>query len=131
MAIALELRCIFMADDLEKQFQKTLQSLNKISYEATQKGLKVAAEETVKIMSAATNPKSGTGAFKRGWKIKRYPNKAFIYNVRKGGRMPMTNIAEYSSRGPKPFIKLTEKANENRIRNVLIKKIELEIRRKK
>lgn len=118
-----------MPDDLEKQFEKTLQSLTKISFEATQKGLLMAGEETVKIMSSATNTK-GSGRFKASWKLKKYPNKVFVYNDRKGDRIPLTNIAEYSVRGPKPFIKQTEQTNQNQIKSFTIKKIENEIRRR-
>jgi hypothetical protein len=49
------------------------------------------------MVGATSNVK--TGRFKAGWKVKKYPNAKYVYNG------PLTNIIEFSSRGPKPFIR--------------------------
>jgi len=62
--------------------------------------LEAAADDVKNTMQAATTNVK-TGKFKRGWKVKKYPNSKYVYNG------PLTNIIEFSKRGPKPFIRDT------------------------
>lgn len=110
-------------DDLEKQFEKTLNDLRRISFEAANESVKEVAAETRDLMkSATTNVR--TGNFKRGWDKKDYKLASYIYNG------PLTNIIEYSKRGPKPFIISTFERAKGSLFRKLIQKIKNKIRRK-
>lgn len=69
-----------------------------------------------------------TGLFKRSWKVKTYPNAGYIYNERGAGGIdkgaPISNIAEFSRRGPDPFIFSAWEKNKNEIKEIFIKEFE-------
>ena len=71
---------------------------------------------------------------KRSWKTKYYKNVKFIYNERgaqgvdKG--IPLANLAEYSRRGPRPFIQQTWERNKAQIAESVKRKLELKLKNK-
>lgn len=92
-------------ESFAKQMDKTLRQLKKINYAVTQEVIKTVTEEIKEDMQTAT-VQNKTEKFKEGWKIKQYNNAAYVYNG------PLTNIIEYSARGPRPFIFNTFSSNE-------------------
>jgi len=82
------------------EFDKIVNEYREKAYQETQKVLEAAADDVKNTMQAATTNVK-TGKFKRGWKVKKYPNSKYVYNG------PLTNIIEFSKRGPKPFIRDT------------------------
>ena len=107
------------AIDFQKEMAKQINEFTKISYKATQKALAKAGAELVGIMKRNTPPTRGTGRFQNAWDVKIYPNAVYVFNTRgvKGENkgIPISNLAEYSSRGPEPFIRRTFKANEAKL----------------
>jgi len=71
---------------------------------------------------------TNTGFFKRSWDVKLYPNVNYIYNPRGPGGLekgiPLTQVSEYSRRGPKPFVFKTWERNKSDILNIFKKEFE-------
>ncbi len=116
--------------DFEGEMRKVINQITNKTFDATQAALKDTAQETSKIMESNTHT-SGSGIFQRSWGQKDYKNASYVYNSRgvlgteKG--IPISNLAEYSSRGPQPFVERTFGANKSRIFNYFIRKMELNI----
>ena len=106
--------------DLETEMRKIVNKYRKINYKATQEALEVAGNNMARRVSRRS-PTGATGLFKANWKLKKYPNAVYVYDERGtkglGAGIPISNLAEYSSRGPKPFIANVLKANERNIYN--------------
>ena len=84
----------------QDNFNKIVRDYMDKAFDETQKVLETAANDVKNTMQAATTNVK-TGKFKRGWKVKKYPNSKYVYNG------PLTNIIEFSKKGPKPFIQNT------------------------
>jgi|SRR5690554_28400 len=117
--------------DIEKQFRTVINKFTQKSFDATQEALKTAAEDMAVRLKNATPV--DTGLFKNNWKVKSYHNVCYVYNER-GGKginkgMPLTNISEYSNRGPAPFISKTWERNKNEIKKIFIKDFERRIKK--
>lgn len=116
--------------DFEGEMRKVLNKITEKTFDATQGALKSTADETSKIMASNTHT-SGSGIFQRSWSQKDYKNASYVYNSRgvkgtdKG--IPISNLAEYSARGPQPFVERTFNANKSRIFNYFIRAMELNI----
>lgn len=89
-----------MAQSFTRQMDKVLRDFKKKNYAVTQKVIQTVTEEIKEDMQNATT-NVNTGKFKDGWKIAKYKNQSYVYNG------PLTNIVEYSARGPQPFIENT------------------------
>lgn len=107
---------------LEKEFEREIRKYADKNFKIVQESLAETAEEFKKTLESAT-PVGNTGKFRGNWKQKKYPNTVYLYNG------PMTNIAEYSRRGPAPFIHSLFESNKESVRKSLIKNIEQKIRR--
>jgi hypothetical protein len=118
--------------DFQQEMIKQINMCKKIGYEATQKALKASGEEMVKRASEATNT-NGLGIFKASWKLAPYPNSIYIYNSRgvlgpdKG--IPLSNLSEYSARGPHPFILSTFERSKQALFNAFKNEMNKNIRR--
>ena len=110
-------------DDFKKQFDKAINGFKKTHFKITQEALKETNQEIKETMKSNTDF-SDTGKFRDGWKTKEYPNSVYTWNG------PLTNIIEYSKRGPAAFIMRTFQKNEMRFAQSVIKKIEKKLRRK-
>jgi len=109
--------------NLEKEFQREIRKYSETNFKIVQEALDETADEFRKTLESAT-PVGITGKFRRSWKKKKYPNSIYLYNG------PLTNIAEYSRRGPAPFIHTLFESYKKTLEKSLIKKIEQKIRRK-
>lgn len=109
-------------ESFSKQMSRTLRQLKKVNYAITQEVIKTVTEEIKEDMQNAT-VNVNTGKFKDGWKIKQYKNQAYVYNG------PLTNIVEYSSRGPRPFIFDTFRQNEARYAKSVVNNFNKKYRR--
>lgn len=118
--------------DLQKQMEIIINKFKKINFKYTQEALDECSNETVRRLSGATNTKDGIGFFKSGWKSKKYPNAQYVYNdagtggIGKG--IPYSNLAEYSSRGPQPFINSTWGKSKTEISKMFIKIMEKKLK---
>lgn len=112
-----------MADDFQKQMKTIMNDFKKQNFQVTNEAIREETEEVKKLMQTNTT-NVDSGKFKAGWKTKDYPNSSWIWNG------PLTNIVEYSVRGPKPFIVALFRRNEPQIAQNLIKRIETKLRRK-
>lgn len=118
------------AFDFENEMRNVLNKLTDKTFKATQAALKDTGNETSRILASNTQT-SGTGQFQRGWTQKDYKNATYVFNSRgvngtnKG--IPISNLAEYSARGPKPFVERTFNANKSRIFSFFIRKMEQNI----
>ena len=112
-----------MAEDFQKQMKTILNDFKKQNFGLTNEAIREETEEIRKLMQTNTI-NVDTGKFKQGWKRKDYPNSSWVYNG------PLTNIVEFSARGPKPFIVALFRRNEPQIAKNLIKRIESKLRRK-
>ena len=110
-------------NDFKKQFDTAINKFKRDHYKITQEALKEVNQEVKKTMESNTNF-ADTGKFKAGWKTKEYPNSAYTWNGY------LTNIIEFSKRGPAPFIMQVFKKNEMQFAKSVIKKIERKLRRK-
>lgn len=108
-------------EDLEKQFQKALRDFSNKNFKLTQKAIKETADEFKKTIVA--NSPVDSGNFKGSWRRKDYPNASYLWNG------PLTNIIEYSARGPRPFIRDTFNRSKKDIEKTLITKIQQKLRR--
>lgn len=119
--------------DFEGEMRKVINKISEKTFDATQDALKDTGSETSKIMSANTVSMTGTGQFQRSWTQKNYKNAVYVYNSRgtKGSDkgIPISNLAEYSARGPNPFVARTFSANKSRIFSFFIRKMEQNIRK--
>ena len=117
--------------DLEKEMRTVINKFNKKSFNATQESLKEVGIEMSHVLTAATPPTKGSGLFRGSWKIRQYKNAVYVYNERgaKGinAGIPISNLAEYSARGPKPFIINTFNASKTKIYNDFVKKMKQKI----
>lgn len=117
--------------DFEAEMRKVMNQLTDKTFKATQAALKDTGRETSKIMTANTVSMAGSGQFQRSWTQKDYKNAVYVYNSRgtKGTNkgIPISNLAEYSARGPKPFVERTFNANKSRIFSFFIRKMEQNI----
>jgi hypothetical protein len=86
--------------NFEADFHKILDKYKEKAFVETNKVLESAANNVRQTMQGATQ-NVNTGRFKAGWKVKKYPNEKYVYNG------PLTNIIEFSKRGPRPFIRET------------------------
>lgn len=111
------------SNDFKKQFDTAMNKFQRDHYKITQQALKEVNQEMRKTMESAS-PSGATGQFKAGWKTKEYPNSVYTWNG------PLTNIIEYSRRGPRAFIMQTFKRHEIQFGKSVIKKIENKLRRK-
>ena len=107
----------------EKQMKTALNEFKKLNFKLTNEAMREENEEVKRLMQRSTI-NIDSGKFKAGWKTKDYPNSAWTWNGY------LTNIIEYSARGPKPFIIDTFRRNEPQIAQNLIKRIESKLRRK-
>lgn len=109
-------------DDFKKQFDTAMNKFKRDHFRITQEALKETNQEVRKTMES--NSPVESGKFRSNWKTKEYPNSAYTWNG------PLTNLIEYSKRGPAPFIMRVFKSNEMRFAQSVIKKIEKKLRRK-
>ena len=113
--------------DFLKQFESITRNFTKLNYEITQEVLVEVANEMARRLSNATHTK-GTGTFAGSWKIKEYKNVKYVYNSAgtkgqdKG--IPLSNLAEYSDRGPVAFILETWDRNKDEILRLFVQKME-------
>ena len=110
-------------DDFKKQFDTAMNIFKKDHYKITQEALKEVNQEIRQTMESASPP-GDTGKFRSGWKTKEYPNLAYTWNG------PLTNVIEYSRRGPQAFIMQTFRRHEMQFGRSVIKKIQNKLRRK-
>ena len=112
--------------DFEKEFRILVNSFKNQNFNVTQEALKIASEEMAKRLMVASP--SNTGLFKSSWKVKQYTNVCYVYNNRGAGGIdkgiPLTNVIEYSRRGPQPFINSLWEKNKNEIKELFIKEFE-------
>lgn len=116
--------------DFEKEFRRIINDFTKISFDATQEALKIAADETARRLMLASPV--NTGLFKSSWGVKQYANVCYVFNNRGAGGIekgiPLTNIIEYSNRGPNPFIFRTWENIKNEMKEIFIKEFERRIK---
>jgi len=97
-------------DDFQNEVKKLLLEYGDVVYIATEDGL--TAAEKVLIKNLKENS-PGTGDFKKSWKSKgkKYKLRRYVGNTKmvegKEGKIPLSNILEYSETRGKPFIKKT------------------------
>ncbi|MDA3781198.1 MAG: hypothetical protein PF487_13380 [Bacteroidales bacterium] len=107
------------AFNFQKEMATIINKYRKENFKATQKALEIAADELARTMASNTPAGMGTGLMKRSWGIKKYPNEVYVYNSRgaKGFNLgiPLSNVAEYSRKGPNRFIGRTFEANKQKI----------------
>ena len=117
--------------DLEKEMRTIVNKFSEKNFKATQESLKEVGAEMANVLTASTPATKGSGLFRASWKIKSYKNAVYVYNSRgvKGlnAGIPVSNLAEYSARGPKPFIINTFNANKTKIYNDFVKKMKQKI----
>lgn len=103
-------QAIIKPEDLEREMTDLVNQFRQINFEITQEALEEVSQELAQILASATHT-AGTGQMKSSWRVKPYKNVKYVHNVRgtKGidQGIPLTNLAEYSRRGPQPFIKKT------------------------
>lgn len=112
-----------MAESFQKQMDRIINNFKKQNFKLTNEAIREETKEIRNLMQTNTT-NIDTGKFQAGWKTKDYPNSSWVYNG------PLTNIVEYSARGPKPFIIALFRRNEPQIAQNLIKRIESKLRRK-
>jgi hypothetical protein len=116
--------------DLEQQFQKEIRKFSNQAFDIVQEALEEEAE-SLKNQLAAITPVGPRGKFKAGWKKKKYPNHMYVYNDALGSNnVPLSNITEYSRRGPHPFILSAFERAKSSIQQSLIQRISKKLRRK-
>jgi len=113
------------AFDLDKELRTIINKFRKENFKYTQETLAEVGNNMAQILSRNTPTTKGTGLFRSSFKVKPYVNSVYVYNDRgaKGinAGIPISNLAEYSKRGPKPFILNTFNSNKVQIYNDFIK----------
>lgn len=111
--------------NLEREMRSIFNEYREKQFKVIQESFDNLGDEIVKTMTNSTSAGNNTGQFKRSWKKKKYKNAVYVYNERgakgieKG--IPISNVAEYSAKGPQPFIKRTFNFNAVRFFNIFLK----------
>lgn len=113
-------------EDLEAAIAEQLEQCSDIIYRATEEGLSAAQKVLIRRLKAASPRNQGT--FQKGWKgKKKYKLQRYVGNttVVKGvkGKIPLSNILEYSQVRGNPFIKKTYEAALPEMANAAIEGI--------
>lgn len=96
-------------------------------YQATEEGLDAAEKVLINNLKAASPRK--TGEFARKWKSsgREYKLSRYIHNTKmvegKGGKIPLSNILEYSPTKGRPFIKATFERTINQMAQIIVEEI--------
>ena len=115
-------------DDLEIAIEDILDDYSDDIYFLTEEGLNEAEKVLIDNLKAAS-PKD-TGDFAKAWKGKgkKYKLRRYVGNTKmvegKKGKIPLSNILEYSTVHGKPFIKKTYEQSISAMREAIIKTIE-------
>ena len=100
-------------------------------YQATEEGLDAA--EKVLIGRLKSNSPSKSGKFKRGWKSKgrKYKLQRYVHNTRMvegaEGKIPLSNILEYSTTRGKPFINRTYQESIEAMASAVVEALKKEV----
>lgn len=117
-----------------KDFEDITRQFSRQNYKITQEALEEASKKAAMIFSNSTVA-IDTGQFKGAWKYQKYPNVIYIFNDRgvngygHGGGIPISNLAEYSKRGPKPFINSTWEKVKHDVLRTFVSTMEQKIRK--
>jgi hypothetical protein len=109
---------------------KIIEEYGDTVYYATEDGLDEAEKILINELSAASPVKSGK--FARSWKGKgrKYKLQRYVGNTKmvksKGGKIPLSNILEYSTIRGKPFINRTHQRSINKMAAAIIAAIKKE-----
>ena len=115
-------------DDLEIAIEDILDDYSDDIYFLTEEGLNEAEKVLIENLKAAS-PKD-SGDFAKSWKGKgkKYKFRRYVGNTKmvegKKGKIPLSNILEYSTVHGKPFIKKTYEQSISAMREAIIKTIE-------
>lgn len=109
---------------------KIIEEYGDTVYYATEDGLDEAEKILINELSAASPVKSGK--FARSWKGKgrKYKLQRYVGNTKtvksKGGKIPLSNILEYSTIRGKPFINRTHQRSINKMAAAIVATIKKE-----
>jgi len=104
--------------NLEVSINDLLSEYGDMVYHGTEKGLDAAEKVLINNLKSAS-PVGETGKFAKSWKSKgkKYKLKRYVGNTKmvegKSGKIPLSNILEYSTTRGKPFIKRTYENSMN------------------
>ncbi len=110
--------------------EKIVKEYSDTIYYATEEGLDEAEKILINELSAASPVKSGK--FARSWKGKgrKYKLQRYVGNTKtvegKSGKIPLSNILEYSTIRGKPFINRTYQSSINKMTAAIIAAIKKE-----
>lgn len=116
-------------DFLGKEMSKYLKEIQGELIESREEGLTEAAQYLKQQFK--DNTPVDTGGLKQSWDMTtKYKGVRYIYNTEqtnsKEGIVPLLNIVEFSTRHGKPFVRKTFDANENQIKEIIIKNLNKE-----
>lgn len=121
-------------NEISKLISEMVEEYGNTVYKATEKGLDKGANELKEDLHNASP--EDTTEFKKSWKVKKYNLKRSIGNTKevefsasgrkkfkKGKKIPLINILEYSTVRGKPFVKATFEKDSDKITNIIIEEI--------
>lgn len=118
-------------DNLEVSINDLLSEYGDMVYHGTEKGLDAAEKVLINNLKSAS-PVGKTGKFAKSWKSKgkKYKLKRYVGNTKmvegRSGKIPLSNILEYSTTRGKPFIKRTYENSINAMTAAVIAAIKKE-----
>ena len=117
--------------NLQDAVMDILREYGDVVYEATEEGLDAAVKVLVKNLKIASPQK--TGEFAKSWKSKgkkyklvRYVGNTTTVQGKKGEKIALANILEYSTTRGKPFIKRTYENSINEMAEAVVNEIKKE-----
>jgi hypothetical protein len=118
-------------DDLQDSINEILRDYGDVVYQATEEGLDAAQKVLIKNLKSESPKK--TGEFAKGWKgQKKYRLRRYVGNTttvlgKKGEKIALANIIEYSTTRGKPFIKSTYQNSINEMATAVVNTIKREV----
>lgn len=118
-------------NDLQESINEILRDYGDVVYQATEEGLDAAQKILIKNLKSASPNK--TGEFAKGWKgKKKYKLRRYVGNTttvlgKKGEKIALANILEYSTTRGKPFIKNTYQNSINEMATAVVTTIKREV----